>query len=166
MHQSLKKIKLFQKTPLFLQEREKKVRNSWEILSIFTVRIFENHTTETLPVEAILKTMKKFPKNTHVNLQSSPKFKLFENSQVIIPVETHSIKSLPKKAFLENCWNFFQTISVIFPKNQFFECFSHSYAIGHSETQSRKSLTSLELLKTFKEFFGKKHHFFPKIPFF
>ena len=107
MHQFLKKFNFFQKTVLFLQEREKKVRNSWEILTIFTVRIFENHTTETLPVEAILKTMKNFPKNTHVNLQSSPKFKRFETSQIIIPVETHSMKTLSEKAFLEICWNFF-----------------------------------------------------------
>ena len=91
------KIKFFFEKPFCFSRKEKKVRKSWENLSIFTVRILENHTTKTLPVKAILKTMKMFPKNTHVILQWAPKFKLFENSYVKIPVQTHSIESLPKK---------------------------------------------------------------------
>ena len=74
------KIKFFFEKPFRFSRKERKVRNSWEILSIFSVRMLKNHTTKTLPVKVILKTMKFFPKNTHVILQCAPKFKLLENS--------------------------------------------------------------------------------------
>ena len=63
------KNQAFFKTPFCFSRKEKKVRNSWEILSIFTVRMLKDHTTKTLPIKTILKNMKYFPKNTHVILQ-------------------------------------------------------------------------------------------------
>ena len=63
------KNKSFFEKPFGFSRKERKVRTFWDVLSIFTVRIFENHTTRILPVKATLKTMKLFPKNTHVILQ-------------------------------------------------------------------------------------------------
>ena len=68
LYQFFKKSIFFQKTFGF-SRKERKVRTFWEIFSIFTVRMLENHTTKTLLVKAILKTMKFFPKNPHVILQ-------------------------------------------------------------------------------------------------
>ena len=59
----------FFEKPFGFSRKEWKVRTFWEVLSIITVRIFENHTTRILPVKATLKKMKFFPKNTQVILQ-------------------------------------------------------------------------------------------------
>ena len=109
------------KRPFCFSRKEKKVRNSWEILSIFTVRMLKDHATKTLPIKAIFENYEIFSQKHQRNFAVSPKIQAFwEFLSNNISWDTF-YKIFADKKFLEICWNFSQTIPAVLPKTNFLD---------------------------------------------